>query len=545
MVEKRLEIMKKTLIFTICAALAAGMALATQPNAVLQKAQEGDAASQNAVGEWCYNGTNGMKRDYGQALQWWAKAAKQGDVKAVGNMGMCYRYGYGIDRDSLKATRLYLKSIRDGNDSLMTAVEAAAQRGGLFDGIVTALAYKTGNGVKRDGAKAVQYFQMAAEGGSVDAQREYALICLNTGRQPDALEWFAKAAEQGDLSATYFCGMMKMKGLGGEENHVEGLEFLEKAASRNFPQACYDLSLRYAAGDGVEPDSLKAADYLRRAAVLGSHRAQWDYAVAFRDGTGPERSYCMAMAWMAIAADQGYVADFKKTYCDKKNPDNSAFFYYLKGNAYLYKQDYDKALECFEHLVTMDIPEGLTMKALTLVKKEGGRLEPSTREQCVGYLKAASVRDVSAKALLAYVYTLGSDNLSDEEADECVSLLQQASEARFPKALNTLGIMYNSIGKDYFAQAAACFAAACEEGMIEQEPAAVYAKYLREGLGGVAVDKKKAAEVEKMALKPDYQDRLMKLVADTWLADEETQQPPVDIFVNPTPETTVDTTVDM
>ena len=41
----------------------------------------------------------------------------------------------------------------------MTAVEAAAQRGGLFDGIVTALAYKTGNGVKRDGAKAVQYFR--------------------------------------------------------------------------------------------------------------------------------------------------------------------------------------------------------------------------------------------------------------------------------------------------------------------------------------------------------------------------------------------------
>ena len=163
----------------------------------------------------------------------------------------------------------------------------------------------------------------------------------------------------------------------------------------------------------------------------------------------------------------------------------------------------------------------------------------------MGYLKAASVRDVSAKALLAYVYTLGSDDLSGEEADECVSLLQQASEARFPKALNTLGIMYNSIGKDYFAQAAACFAAACEEGMIEQEPAAVYAKYLREGLGGVAVDKKKAAEVEKMALKPDYQDRLMKLVADTWLADEETQQPPVDTFVNPTPETTVDTTVGM
>ena len=48
-----------------------------------------------------------------------------------------------------------------------------------------------------------------------------------------------------------------------------------------------------------------------------------------------------------------------------------------------------------------------------------------------------------------------------------------------------------------------------------------------------------------MALKPVFHDLLMKLVADTWLADEETQQPPVDTFVNPTPETTVDTTVDM
>ena len=202
------------------------------------------------------------------------------------------------------------------------------------------------------------------------------------------MEWFAKAAEQGDLSATYFCGMMKMKGLGGEENHVEGLEFIEKAASRNFPQACYDLSLRYAAGDGVEPDSLKGCrlSAARRGARIASC-AVGLCRCASRDGTGPERSYCMAMAWMAIAADQGYVADFKKTYCDKKTPDNSAFFYYLKGNAYLYKQDYDKALECFEHLVTMDIPEGLTMKALTLVKKDGGRLEPSTREQCVGYLK--------------------------------------------------------------------------------------------------------------------------------------------------------------
>ena len=82
---------------------------------------------------------------------------------------------------------------------------------------MTALAYKTGNGVKRDGAKAVQYFQMAAEGGSVDAQREYALICLNTGRQPDALEWFAKAAEQGIDFDTWKRNLATELGLGAKD----------------------------------------------------------------------------------------------------------------------------------------------------------------------------------------------------------------------------------------------------------------------------------------------------------------------------------------
>ena len=183
---------------TISAILLAATITATansEGNTVLQQAEAGDAEAQNTVGEWCYNGSNGMERDYVAALQWWAKAAKQGNVEAVGNMGMCYRYGHGVERDSVRAMQLYLKSIKDGNDSLFIAsLDAAEQRDSLFDGVLAALCYQKGNGVKRNAQRAEQLFTLAAQDGSADAQRELALLLLNSRRETESVGWFLQAA---------------------------------------------------------------------------------------------------------------------------------------------------------------------------------------------------------------------------------------------------------------------------------------------------------------------------------------------------------------
>ncbi len=510
--------MNRTATLILCIA-AAVTALASQKYEILQKAKDGDAAAQNEVGSWCYNGTNGKKVNYAEALQWWSKAAKQGNVKAVGNMGMCYRYGHGIERDSLKAMRLYLKSIRSGNDSLMVASEAAARKGNLFDGVLAALAYKTGNGVTRSAEKAKEYFSLAAEGGSADAQREWALINLNTGHEDVALQWFSKAADQGDLSSTYFTGMMMMKGMGAEANEEKGLEYMQKAADRDFPQACYDLSQRYDCGYGVPTDSAKAIAYLQRAAVLGSRGAQWDYAVDYRDGIHRQRSFYMALAWMAKAVDQGNTTYFKKAYCDKANPDTTAFSDYIKGVVYTYRMDYAKADSCFDRLVAKGIDEGLTMKAYTIMKRTGEQLDSTARRQCIDLLQKSSASDPSAKAMLAYVYA-SDKNMTTEEADACLSLLTEAADAGFPQAMNTLGLVYNNLGKEEgYAKAAQCFERALKEGFIEKDAAAVYAEYLRKGTGGVAVDTAKANEVEQSAVRPEYKDRLADLYATTWLDD--------------------------
>lgn len=511
-----LKIMKKSIFFTLSLAFALA-AYAASPSETLKKAEAGDAEAQNAVGEYLYHGIEGMSRDYGKALQWWAAAAKQGNAKAIGNMGMCYRYGHGCTPDSLKAVRLYLKSIRSGNDSLQTYVEQSAQRGVLFDNIVTALAYKSGIGVERSGEKALRYYQLAADGGSADAQRELALIKLNTGHPDEAAQWFEKAAAQGDLSSTYFSGMMRMKGMGVAVDQVTGLQLIQNAADRDFPQACYDLSQRYDKGDGVEADSAKAVSYLRHAAITGSHRAQWDYATALRDGRNMPCSYSLAYDWMAIAVNQGYTADFKATYCDPKNMPVSTFFTYLKGNAYAHIKDYDNAIKCFDRVIADGITDGMVAKALAITLRSEGNPTDEERQECADLLKKAAETNPKAKLLLAYLITMGRTDLTDQETDESIELMIEAADAGDPLSLNALGELYNTVGEEFYSSAAACFEAAHKMGMLNHDLAVIYAKYLREGLGGVSIDKEKADLVEKRALPQKYHDRMLKMLVDTWI----------------------------
>lgn len=63
-----------------------------------QKACQGDAAAQFAMGERCYEGL-GVAKDYFQAAQWFIMAAGQNHPIAQRNLGMMYVLGRGVDKD--------------------------------------------------------------------------------------------------------------------------------------------------------------------------------------------------------------------------------------------------------------------------------------------------------------------------------------------------------------------------------------------------------------------------------------------------------------
>jgi TPR repeat protein len=64
----------------------------------LAYAQAGDARRQNQMGKMCYYG-DGMPEDKEQAVEWWQKAAAQGNYEAQLSLVNAYRKGEGVEKN--------------------------------------------------------------------------------------------------------------------------------------------------------------------------------------------------------------------------------------------------------------------------------------------------------------------------------------------------------------------------------------------------------------------------------------------------------------
>jgi len=80
-----------------------------------ESAAEGHAEAMNALGSLFYN----EMRDYKQAAEWFKKAADRGFSRALNNLGTCYEFGQGVDRDRDAAFQLYKESAEKGNVDAM------------------------------------------------------------------------------------------------------------------------------------------------------------------------------------------------------------------------------------------------------------------------------------------------------------------------------------------------------------------------------------------------------------------------------------------
>ncbi len=159
--------------------------------AILDNAKKGDSEAQNEVGRWYYIGRH-FKQNYSEAIKWWSLSAKQGNIKAIGNMAVCYRLGHGVDADSVTSAKLMLKSIEKGNKALLQRNMDAAKKGDLFADMILFNCYSNGIGVTKNPDKAISYLTDAANRNSVTAQRDLGMTLLNNKKYPEAAQWFKK-----------------------------------------------------------------------------------------------------------------------------------------------------------------------------------------------------------------------------------------------------------------------------------------------------------------------------------------------------------------
>jgi len=171
----------------------------------------------------------------------------------------------------------------------------------------------------KDYAEALKWYKKAADQGNVDAQTRIGFMYSHgQGVKKDyveAVKWFREASEQGNAPAQSHLGSMYALGLGVTKDYAEALKWFRMAADQGDAPAQVLLSGMYLDGEGVPKDTKEAIKWLRMAADQGYDFAQVSMGIAYRNGEGVPRDIEEATKWFKKAADQGN-ADAKNVLSD-------------------------------------------------------------------------------------------------------------------------------------------------------------------------------------------------------------------------------------
>jgi TPR repeat protein len=178
------------------------------------------------------------KQDYATALDNLEDLAKEGSADATNLLGQLYENGWGVNQDINKAQSLYEQGARQGNlnsvnslrnlknkeykvelDALLPKAKAgdasAQNRAGEM--------YEFGYGADRNGNRAFELYQQAAEQGLVAAQHNVGRSYnFGTGVEQNFVEaerWYRKAAKQGYTNSMFFLGTLYSNGYGQDKSH--------------------------------------------------------------------------------------------------------------------------------------------------------------------------------------------------------------------------------------------------------------------------------------------------------------------------------------
>ena len=271
------------------------------------------------------------EQDYEKARAYYEAAGE--NPYAYVALGFNYYYGQGVAVDQEKGKEYFDKAIALGcMDGYFGLGEIAYEQGDYTAAIqnyemaaekgtellyitnaerIIANSYLIGVGVEQDCAKAVEWYEKAAEMGDTDSMATlgYAYANGDKGLEQDyikAAEWLEKAAEKGNTYAMSGIGYMYQNGLGVETDYAKAVEWYEKGAEMGDTDSMTYLGYAYANGDkGLEQDYIKAAEWLEKAAEKGNTYAMSGIGYMYQNGLGVETDYAKALEWYEKAAEMG------------------------------------------------------------------------------------------------------------------------------------------------------------------------------------------------------------------------------------------------
>lgn len=219
-----------------------------------------------------YNQGLNVKKDLGVSTEYFDAAFKQLNDAEDSNektylLSTFYLYGLGtVGKDEFKAVELLERGAKNKDINCMTLL---------------ANCYRNGIGSDKDGEKAFELVNDLKDSGHPIATKVYAdCKMFGTGTEIDYLEaikYYEKSAELGDVSSLFMLGTIYHEGKGVEVDDKKALEYFLSAAKYNYPDALKNAAFFYGRGIGCEKDSLKEAQFIKLYADTGSTEGMFLY----------------------------------------------------------------------------------------------------------------------------------------------------------------------------------------------------------------------------------------------------------------------------
>ncbi|KAF9962068.1 hypothetical protein BGZ72_010674 [Mortierella alpina] len=275
---------------------------------LMESAQREDPRAQYLLGKYFEEGQDGSQKNPGQALQWYTKAAYNGENDALFRAAYCYEHGIGTVPNIKGAEDWYTAAANKGHLEAQFHLAELYTKGGTgvpknlkaaFDLYLKA-AYAShtpstrrvgeclmrGEGCQATAEGAAMWLETAAKNGDAKSTIRLAELYA-TGAGADfpadaekAFGWWMTAATavEGSIDvidkslAQFKVADALMKGKGTEVNIKVGTQWLQQSAQEGHPEAMhvYARTLNSPpAGSEMTKDTALAMDWLERAATAG------------------------------------------------------------------------------------------------------------------------------------------------------------------------------------------------------------------------------------------------------------------------------------
>jgi len=275
--------------------------------------------------------------------------------------------------------------------------------------------YQYGIGVEKNINEAVAWYRKAADAGNVDAMLNIGSRYMNgidvRKDMREALAWYRKAADAGNVDAIVNLGVCYHEGTGVKQNIDKAIKYYQKANELGNSDAMLNLGICHLNGTGVEKNIKTALRYILLAIKSGNTDAMTNLGICYEDGNGVEQDINEAIAWYRRAAERGNkIAMFNLGVC------------YQNGTGI--EQDMHKAVEHYRKAA--DAGNAVAMLNLGFCYEGGNGVEKNVRKAAKYYQLAAEAGNTDAMFNLGICYQNGTG--VEQNFDKAIKYFQKSPD---------------------------------------------------------------------------------------------------------------------